>query len=404
MTVPRFDYPYGPELIPGPTEPGDGLWRWCRLLPLDGSGSYPLQVGDTPLLRPTRLRDAVGLAGLVLKDETRTPTGSNKDRATALCLVDALRRGARAVAAASSGNVAVSLAAGAAATGLPAYLFVSGHTVSPHKVALMRAFGATVLLVDGSYEQAYRLSEAACERFGWYSRNTASNPLALQAKKTVAFEVWEQLGRVMPEVAYVPVGDGVTLAAFALGCEELVRCGVADRLPRIVGVQASGAAPLARAFAEGRSTWTPIEPNTIADGIDVGNPFYGEQALAAVRQTGGDFVQVDDDQLHEAVALLARTTGLLAEPAGAAALAGAITHRPTVSPPDGPIVVLITGTGLKDQRRLPEGGRAIDVPADLDAIGRAAGVEHVWRPATAWDSSDGESARYHAARGFGSVR
>ena len=372
MTTATFDYAYGPDLIPGHSERPEGIWRWRGPLPLDGSGRYPLQIGDTPLVRSPRLSDEVGVPGLVLKDETRTPTGSNKDRATALCVTDAAVRGAPAIAAASSGNVAVSLAAGAAATGIPAYLFVSAQTVSPHKVELMRAFGATVFLVDGSYEVAYRLSEAACARFGWYSRNTASNPLALEGKKTVAFEVWEQLGQAMPDVAYLPVGDGVTLAAFARGCEELVHCGVAERVPRLVGVQASGAAPLARAYHEGRSTWTPLEPATIADGIGIGDPFYGAQALDAVRRSGGDFVCVDDDRMREAAALLARTTGLLAEASGAAALAGAIADRAAGRLSAGPVLALVSGTGLKDQRWLPSSGRAIEVPADLDAIAAAA--------------------------------
>jgi threonine synthase len=366
-----FAYAYGPDLLPTDAETAGGMWRWRRLLPLDGSDIYPLHVGGTPLIKPKRLCAEIDLPGLVLKDETRGPTGSNKDRATAVCLTDAIRHGATGVAAASSGNVAVSLAAGAASVGIPAYLFVSKQAVSPHKVDLMRAYGATVFLVDGSYETAYRLSEAACGRFGWYSRNTGENPLVPEGKKTVAFEVWEQLGRRMPEVAYVPVGDGVTLAAFAKGCEELLRCGVADRLPRIIGVQASGASPLAKAFAERRSAWTPVEARTIADGIAVGDPFYGQPALEAVRRTGGDFVCVDDDQLREAIALLARTTGLLAEPAGAAALAGAIAHRSEQAMIEGAVLALITGTGLKDQRWLPNAnGRAVEVAPNLSAVGR----------------------------------
>jgi threonine synthase len=369
LSVADFTYPYSPDLIPSGPDQGEGMWRWRRLLPLDGSATYPLPVGGTPLIAPPRLRQELGLPGLVLKDETRTPTGSNKDRATALCLTDALRRAAPAIAAASSGNVAVSLAAGAAATGIAAYLFVSKQAVSPHKVGLMRSFGATVFLVDGTYETAYRLCEAACERFGWYSRNTGANPLALQGKKTVAFEVWEKLGRTMPESAYLPVGDGVTLAAFAHGCEELVRCGVAARVPRLIGVQASGAAPLADAFAEGRSGWAPVEARTVADGIAVGDPFFGKQALEAVRRTGGEFVCVSDGQLREAVALLARSAGLLAEPAGAAALAGLIAHRSAGRSPAGIVLAPVTGTGLKDQRWLPnESGRAIEVPAELSAI------------------------------------
>lgn len=369
MTGEEFAYPYGPSLIPTGPDQGEGMWRWRRLLPLDGSATYPLQVGGTPLVAPPRLREELGLQGLLLKDETRTPTGSNKDRATALCLADALRRAAPAVAAASSGNVAVSLAAGAAATGIPAYLFVSKQAVSPQKVSLMRSFGSTVFLVNGTYETAYRLCELACERFGWYSRNTGANPLALQGKKTVAFEVWAQLGQTMPDLAYLPVGDGVTLAAFAHGCEELVRCGVADRVPRLIGVQASGAAPLARAFAAGRDSWAPVEARTIADGIAVGDPFFGKQALEAVRRTGGEFVCVDDHQLLAAVALLARSAGLLAEPAGAAALAGLIAHCSAGRSPTGIVVAPVTGTALKDQRWLPsESGRAIGVAPELSAI------------------------------------
>jgi threonine synthase len=259
--------------------------------------------------------------------------------------------------------------------GLQAFVFVSGRSVSPHKVNLMRSFDATVFLVDGTYEDAYRLSEAACREFGWYSRNTGDNPLALQGKKTVAFEVWEQLGRAMPEVAYLPVGDGVTLAAFVHGCEELVRCGVAERLPKVIGVQSSGAAPLARAFAAGRVDWEPVEARTIADGIAVGDPFYGRQALEAVRRTGGEFVCVDDEQIGAAIALLARTTGLLAEPAGAAALAGALAHGSVEAREAAAVLVLVSGSGLKDQRWLPSGsGRALEVAPTVEALARAAGL------------------------------
>jgi threonine synthase len=366
-----FHFDYGPGLLPGPNEPADGIWRWRKLLPPDGSGDYPLQIGGTPLVRSERLRAATGLPGLVLKDETRTPTGSNKDRATALCCVDGLRRSASGIAAASSGNVAVSLSAGAAAVGLQAYVFVSGRTVAPQKVGLMRSFGATVLLVDGSYEQAYRLSEEACQAFGWYSRNTGENLLAVQGKKTVAFEVWEQLGGQLPALAYLPVGDGVTLAAFAHGCAELIRCGAAERLPVIVGVQAAGAAPLARAYAAGQVDWQPGPAETVADGIAVGDPFFGRQALEAVRASGGDFVTVSDEQLAAAIALLATNAGMLAEPAGVASLAGALADRERAARADGSALALISGTGLKDHRWLPTGGgRAIEVAPELSALSR----------------------------------
>jgi threonine synthase len=365
-------YAYGPDLIPTPADAGEGIWRWRRLLPLDGSGAYPLQVGGTPLVVPPGLRRNLGVPGLLLKDETRTPTGSNKDRATALCLADAARQGATSIACASSGNVACSLALGAAAMGLRAFIFVSARSVSPAKVAFMRSFGATVFLVDGPYERAYRLCDDSCARFGWYNRNTASNPLAMQAKKTVAFEVWEQLGRRMPDVVYLPVGDGVTLAAFVHGCEELVRCGVADRLPRVVGVQASGAAPLVEAFSVGRADWEAIETRTFADGIDVGDPYFGRQALDAVARTGGSWLAVTDDDLRVAITALARTGGILAEPAGAAALAGVIADRAKLGADDLTVIALVSGTGLKDQRWLPrDGGREVRIAPSLDAVERA---------------------------------
>ena len=365
-------YLYGPELIPTAADGDEGMWRWRRLLPLDGRGRYPLQIGGTPLVASRGLRQALGVPGLVLKDETRTPTGSNKDRATALCLVDAVQRGATSIACASSGNVACSLAAGAAAMGVAAFIFVSAHSVSPAKVAFMRSCGATVFLVNGPYERAYRLCDDACARFGWYNRNTASNPLALQAKKTVAFEVWEQLGRRMPDVVYLPVGDGVTLAAFVHGCEELVRCGVAATIPRVVGVQASGAAPLVQAFAQGSSAWTAVATRTIADGIDVGDPYFGRQALDAVARTGGSWLSVTDDELRSAIATLARTGGILAEPAGAAALAGVVADREKLGGSDQTVVALVSGTGLKDQRWLPsDAGRALPIEPSLDAVARA---------------------------------
>ncbi|MCC7369961.1 MAG: pyridoxal-phosphate dependent enzyme [Chloroflexi bacterium] len=369
--VPRT-YPYGPDLIPAAPDAGEGMWRWRGLLPLDGHGVYPLQIGGTPLVGSAGLRAALGLPRLWLKDETRTPTGSNKDRATALCAVDAVRTGATAIACASSGNVACSLAAGAAAMGLQAYIFVSARTVSPAKVQFMRSFGATVLLVDAPYETAYRLCDAACERFGWYNRNTATSPLPMQAKKTVAFEVWEQLGRAMPDVVYLPVGDGVTLAAFVRGCEELIRCGVADRLPRVVGVQVSGASPLVRAVAAGRTRWEPMATQTFADGIDVGDPYFGQEALEAVQRTGGSWLSVTDDDLRTAIATLARGAGLLAEPAGAAALAGVIVDRDRLAASGESVVALVSGTGLKDQRWLPaDGGRAVPIPPTLDAVNSA---------------------------------
>lgn len=346
------DLQYGPERLPKAPEPSLGMWRWRGLLPFDGSTEYPLHVGDTPLIRASVLENAVAGGELFLKDETRGPSGSNKDRATALCVVDAKRLSAPVVACASTGNVAVSLAVGAAAMSLTCVVFVSNASVAPQKERLMRAYGATVVKVQGTYEDAYRLSEAACQAHGWYSRNTAANPLALQGKKTVAFEIWEQLGRRMPDQVFVPVGDGVTLAALAVGFGELVRCGVAQPLPRLIGVQAAGAAPLADAHRSGKP-WTISAANTIADGIAVSDPAFGTQALEAVRETGGTFVVVTDEEIRSAIGRLAGA-GLLVEPAGAAGFAGLLRAGSAAIGDGSTTVVLATGAGVKDPRWWPD--------------------------------------------------
>jgi threonine synthase len=349
------------------------MWRWSDLLPFDGSADYPLPVGGTPLLVAARLNEWLGLKSLWLKDESRGPSGSNKDRATAITIVDARRKSMAVIACASTGNVASSLAVGAAAVGLTAVLFVSRDGVSPQKERFMRAFGATVVKVRGTYEDAYRLSEAACRTFGWYSRNTGINPLTVQGKKTVAFEIWEQLGRQVPDHVFVPVGDGVTIAALGLGFDELVRCGVADRIPRLIGVQADGAAPLAAAYRSGEQ-WKAGVANTYADGISVGDPQFGTEALVAVRKSRGEFVTVTDNQMRHAVALLAKC-GMLFEPAGAASVAAIIRARAMLIDSGGRTVALLTGAGLKDPRWWPdERGATFEVSPDaelsaLEAIG-----------------------------------
>ncbi|MFS8570728.1 MAG: pyridoxal-phosphate dependent enzyme [Thermaerobacter sp.] len=400
-----------------------GMWRWLDFLPVKPPVRYPLPVGGTPLLAPPVLREELGL-DLWLKDETRGPSASNKDRATALVIQHALgeRAGAPAtISCASTGNVAVSLAVGAAAAGLRAVIFVPSQ-VDPHKLALMRLAGATVVKVREGYAAAFRLSRQAAEAFGWHDRNTGVNPLTVEGKKTAAFEIWEQLGGTMPDVVVAPVGDGVTLAALDRGFRELAAvpaaapggaapgtaCGAAGaagavpgtaagaagavpgpatgapspgvRLPRIIGVQAAGADPVRRAWLWGTDRIEPLEPRTIADGIAVGAPIYGAEALAAVRASGGGFVAVSDDELLAAVARLASRAGVLAEPAGAAAFAGVVRAvAEGLIAPGERVVVLVTGSALKTpglvtaalQAGAPEPGPVVEIPADLDALREA---------------------------------
>ncbi|MDI3339304.1 MAG: threonine synthase [Sphaerobacter sp.] len=369
----EYHYAYGPDLLPPPAPDAAGMWRYRALLPLDeGPIRYPLPVGGTPLVASPGLRRRVGMPDLWVKDETRGPTGSNKDRATALVLEHALRAGAETVSCASTGNVAVSLAVGAAAAGLRAVIFVP-EQVAESKLALMRLAGATVLKVREGYDAAMRFSRQAAATFGWFDRNTGYNPATLEAKKTVAFEIWEQLGREVPDVVVSPIGDGVTLSALAKGFRELIACGAAARLPRIIGVQAEGCQPVKRAWERGGPV-EPVTPNTIADGIAVGDPLSGAPVLRDVRESGGEVVAVSDDAMLQAIGTLAAAAGILAEPAGAAALAGLeVALEAGLVRRDERVVVLATGTALKNPIFPPLAGAVHTVHADLDAVRRALG-------------------------------
>ncbi|MEO3928563.1 pyridoxal-phosphate dependent enzyme [Micromonosporaceae bacterium B7E4] len=354
-----MEYQYGPGLLPTRSAQPVTMWRYTALLPLAaGPIRYPLQVGGTPLVPAARLRTRLGVPDLWIKDETRGPSASNKDRATALVIEDGLRRGADTVTTASTGNAAVSTALGATAAGLRAVIFVPAGCRA-EKVALMLAAEAYVFRVADGYQAAVELSRAAARRFGWLDRNTGANPLTTEAKKTVAFEVWEQLGRRVPDVMVAPVGDGPTLAALAKGFDELLACGAIGRVPRLIGVQAAGCQPLVCRW-EGRSPLrADVDPAaTVADGIAVDRPVAGALALDAVRRSGGAMVAVSDDELLGAVRGLASGAGVDCEPAGAAALAGlrAALSRGLVDRAEA-VAVLVTGRGR----------RAAPVPEDRTA-------------------------------------
>jgi threonine synthase len=364
-------YDYAPGLLPTGEWRGDGMWRYRKLLPLDERPiSYPLPVGGTPLIAAPSLRELVGLPNLWLKDETRGPTGSNKDRATALVLQNAMASGMQRVTCASTGNVAVSLAIGAAAAGKEAITFVAAD-VADSKLRLMLQAGATVVKVHEGYDAAFRLSRAAAREFRWIDRNTGVNPATVEAKKTVAFEIWEQLQRELPDVVVVPVGDGPTLNGMAKGFRELVACGASDRLPRLIGVQAEGCQPIKRAWESGGPV-RPTKPASIADGIAVGKPVSGVRAIRDVVRSGGCFVSVSDAQMLEAMRLLATRAGIFAEPAGAAALAGSLVALAEgFAGPEERIAVLVTGSSLKTPQFLRCHGRVVEITADLDVLRKA---------------------------------
>lgn len=358
--------------------PDPSMWRWLPLLPVRAdSPRPPLRVGGTPLYDVPRLAELAGLTQVWVKDEGVQPTGSLKDRASAVAVVKARERGAAVVTTASTGNAAAALAGVAAAVEQATVIFVPAAAPEA-KVAQLLAYGATVLLVDGTYDDAVVLCRAASREFGWYDRTTGRNPYMSEGKKTAAFELAEQLGWQVPDVVAVGVGDGCIIGALDKGFRDLLALGWIDRLPRLLGVQATGSAYLADAWRDGADVLTKpaIAAHTVADSISAGLPLDRLKAMRAVTETGGAFVTVDDDAILAAIPVLARASGVFAEPAAAAAWAG--VQRAAfdgVLDPGDRVAVLSTGTGLKDVAAATRavaaaGGRAHHVPLDLDAVAK----------------------------------
>jgi len=325
------------------------IWRYADLLPIaDPSLAPPLQVGWTPLYRAKRLEKRLGLRHLWVKDDGREPTASFKDRASAVGVVKALELGRNIITCASTGNAASSLAGLATSVGLTTYIFVP-RTAPQAKVAQLLIFGANVIMVEGTYDQAFDLCLEASREYGWYSRNTAYNPYLSEGKKTAALEICEQLGWEAPDRIFVSVGDGCIIGGLWKGLKDLIALGFIDKMPKLMGVQAEGAAPLVRAWREGTEEIEPVVLNTLADSIAVGVPRDRIKALRAVRQTGGEYVSVSDEEILDAMRVLARGAAVFAEPAGATGFAGLakLVHEGRIDPEER-IVVLVTGNGLKD--------------------------------------------------------
>ena len=349
-----------------------GHWRYRELLPVGGDPALPaLAVGWTPLTHAPALAHHVGVAELWLKDDGRNATGSLKDRASAIGVVKAREARQKIIACASTGNAASSCAGLAASMGLRSVIFVPERAPEP-KVIQLLIFGATVIRVRGSYEQAFQLCQQACERRGWYNRNSGINPYLVEGKNTAGLEIAEQLQWKPPDWVAVSVGDGCTIAGVWKGFRELQLLGVIERAPRMLGVQASGAAPVTAAFLSGE-VLRPVEPKTVADSIAVGLPRNWKKAVMAVRESGGTMINVGDEEILDAMRYTGRLAGIFAEPAAATAVAGL---RQAVA--DGAIedrasaVALITGNGLKDiQSARAAAGQPFEIAPD------GAGLEEI---------------------------
>jgi threonine synthase len=355
---------YQPEDITSRTD--FSLWRYLPLLPVSeypGSATPLHAVGWTPVFSLARLAEGLGLKHVWLKDESGNPTASFKDRASAIVVARAREIQADVVITASTGNAGAALAGMAASVGQKAVI-LAPKTAPPAKVAQLLIFGAKVVLVDGTYDDAFDLTIEAAQEFKWYCRNTGYNPFTAEGKKTAALEIWEwwqtahqdwhkasgETAGHLPLTVFVSVGDGNIISGIHKGFKDLVQLGWLDRMPRLIGVQAEGSAAIADAFHANTEKITPVSAKTIADSISVDLPRDGVRAVRAARDTGGTYVKVTDAEILQGIAALGKM-GVFAEPAGATAYAGLVR-----AVADGlvresePILVMNTGSGLKDVR------------------------------------------------------
>ncbi len=332
------------------------LWRYLPLLPVPdpgGSGSPLHAAGYTPVFDLQEVAGTLGLSSLWVKDESRNPTASYKDRASAIVVARARQVKAEVVVTASTGNAGAALAGMAAAIGQKAAIFAP-RTAPPAKVAQLLVYGATVYLVDGTYDDAFDLTIQASNEFGWYCRNTGYNPFTAEGKKTAAFEIWEWLGQAglsgKPLNVFVSVGDGNIISGLHKGFKDLHQLGWLERIPRLFGVQAEGSAAIANAFDSPGEVIIPVTANTIGDSISVDLPRDGVRAVRAARETGGAYVRVSDGEIIQAISAMGRV-GIFAEPAGAASYAGLVkAAKSGLIDPAEAVLVINTGSGLKDVR------------------------------------------------------
>ncbi len=339
-TVSRAQIEAGPQTI----------WRYAPLLPVVDNAPIDLGTGCTPLVRADRLAAELGLGELWIKNDTANPTGSFKDRVVSVALTKARQLGFKVAACASTGNLANSVAAHAARAGMVSVVFIP-HDLEVAKVVTTAVYGGNVISVEGNYDDVNRLcAELASEHPAWAFVNVNIRTYYAEGSKTLAFEVAEQLGWQAPDHVVVPVASGSQLVKVAKGFRELYDVGLLDEEPhvRVSGAQAAGCSPVATAFAEKTDAIRPVRPHTIAKSLAIGNPADGWYALKTVRDSGGSFESVTDEEIIDGIRLLARTEGIFAETAGGVTIATlAKLADQGVVRSDERVVAYVTGHGLK---------------------------------------------------------
>ncbi|MCH7612751.1 MAG: threonine synthase [Candidatus Marinimicrobia bacterium] len=337
------------------------IWRYLPILPVNRNPeASSIQVGGTPLVRQTRLAQKLGIKNLWLKDDTRNPSGSLKDRATEVGIQHAKELGFETIVAASTGNAAASLACLSAVHKMDAVIFTPS-SAPPAKLTQILQYGAQLFPVDGTYDNAFDLSMEVVKAAGWYLRSTGINPILSEGKKTVALEIAEQLNWDVPDQVFVPVGDGCIIGGVYKGFYDLNQLGWIDHIPKIIAVQAEGSAAIVHALTSG--TLTSVKADTVADSISVDMPRDGQKAIRAVKESNGYGLKVTDAEILAAQHRLAKTTGVFAEPAAATAFAGLLksVNKGKINS-DETATVLITGTGLKD---INTAQKLVNVPSHI---------------------------------------
>lgn len=317
------------------------------LLPIDKIESLPkLKVGNTPLYEFDKLDNKDLPFHLFLKDDSQNPTFSFKDRASAIVSAYAKEKGFETIVTASTGNAGSSLAGLCAAQNQKAIIMVP-ESAPIAKLTQIMMYGATIIPVKGTYDDAFDLSIKTTEKFGWYNRNTAYNPLTIEGKKTVSFEIFDQMNETIPDRIFVPVGDGVIISGVYKGFEDLLNLKFIDKIPTIIAVQSEGSDNLVRNL--NNKEFEIKASNTIADSISVDIPRNFNLTKQFIQKYNGEYLTVSDDAILEASAILSRNTGIFAEPAAATAFAGLLSYyEENKLDNNSKNVVLLTGSGLKD--------------------------------------------------------
>ncbi len=358
-----------------------GMWRYRALLPVEADAALPpLVVGGTPLYPSPKVAEGLGLREVWFKDDGRNPTASLKDRASAVIVTRAKSEGRSIITTASTGNAAAALAGLAACMQIPTAIFVPA-TAPEAKVAQLLVYGSHVFLVKGTYDDAFDLCVKASAEYGWYCRNTGYNPYTAEGKKTVSYEICEQLAGQpgsfdAPDCIVVSVGDGNIISGVHKGLKDLLALGWISHMPRLIGVQAEGSSFMYQAWKSNTDplTMKPVDAQTIADSISAGLPRDRVRALNTVNETDGAYLTVSDAEILKAIPALARATGIFAEPAASATYAGLIKAvREGILRREERVVGLITGNGLKDISSARKAvGQPYPVSPDMADVARVA--------------------------------